>query len=142
VLCFARSWYGSGKRKRSTCNQHHCHKDLDHVFYSFDVWGELLLYRKKQHPLHIPPIYRINRKVPFALHLLEEKGVILAGGLPLGERMLVFIIEASSKEEADRILRELPCWEVFDWEVRPILTFGNRATEGQSIVSKLRKSRK
>lgn len=74
-----------------------------------------------------------------ALHQLEEKGIILAGGLPLGERTLVFIMEASSNEQADRILRELPCWGVFDWEVRPILSFGKRSKEEQSIVSKLKK---
>jgi hypothetical protein len=77
-----------------------------------------------------------------ALHQLEEKGIILAGGLPLGERTLVFIMEASSNEEADKILRELPCWGVFDWEVRPILSFGKRSKEEQSIVSKLKKSLK
>ena len=77
-----------------------------------------------------------------ALHKLEKAGVILAGGLPLGERTLVFIMEASCNEEADRILRELPCWGVFDWEVRPILSFGKRSKEEQSIVSKLKKSLK
>jgi hypothetical protein len=77
-----------------------------------------------------------------ALHKLEDKGIILAGGLPLGERTLVFIMEASCNEEADRILRELPCWGVFDWEVRPLLTFAKRSKEEQGIVSKLKKSRK
>ena len=77
-----------------------------------------------------------------ALHKLEKKGVILAGGLPLGERTLVFIMEASCNEEADRILRELPCWGVFDWEVRPILSFGKRSEEEQRNVAKLKKSRK
>lgn len=75
-----------------------------------------------------------------ALYELEKKGTILAGGLPLGERTLVFIMEASCNEEADHILRELPCWGVFDWEVRPILSFGKRSKEEQSIVSKLKKS--
>jgi hypothetical protein len=77
-----------------------------------------------------------------ALRKLEESGVILAGGLPLGERTLVFIMDASCNEEADRILRELPCWGAFDWEVRPLLTFANRSKEEQSIVSKLKKSLK
>ncbi|MBJ7326014.1 MAG: hypothetical protein JHC52_01565 [Chthoniobacterales bacterium] len=75
-----------------------------------------------------------------ALEKLEQKGTILAGGLPLGERSLVFIMEASSNEEADQILRDLPCWAVFDWEVSPILSFGKRSEEEKGNVSKIKKS--
>jgi len=75
-----------------------------------------------------------------ALEKLEQKGTILAGGLPLGERALVFIMEASSNEEADQILRDLPCWGVFDWEVSPILSFGKRSKEENANVSKIKKS--
>jgi len=50
---------------------------------------------------------------------LEKKKKILAGGLPVGDRAFVFIAEASSNEELDQLLRELPMWGALDWEVTP-----------------------
>jgi hypothetical protein len=43
-----------------------------------------------------------------ALMKLEANKKILAGGLPVGDRAFVFILEASSHEEADQLLRVLP----------------------------------
>jgi len=39
---------------------------------------------------------------------LKTEGKILAGGVPVGDRAFVFIIEAPSNEEADRIVRDMP----------------------------------
>lgn len=47
-----------------------------------------------------------------ALMNLEADKKILAGGLPVGDRALVFILEAASHEEADQLLRDLPAWGV------------------------------
>ena len=41
---------------------------------------------------------------------LEAEKKILAGGLPVGDRAFVFIAEASSNEELDRLLRSIPMW--------------------------------
>ncbi len=49
-----------------------------------------------------------------ALMRLEADKKIIAGGLPVGERKFVFILEASSNEEADQILRDLPAWGVVE----------------------------
>jgi hypothetical protein len=39
---------------------------------------------------------------------LKTEGKILAGGVPVGDRAFVFIIEAPSNDEADRIVRDMP----------------------------------
>ena len=41
---------------------------------------------------------------------LKTEGKILAGGLPVGDRAFVFIIEAPSNDGADRIVRDMPAW--------------------------------
>jgi hypothetical protein len=43
-----------------------------------------------------------------ALMKLEAEKRILVGGLPVGDRAFVFILEASSNEEADQVLRDIP----------------------------------
>jgi hypothetical protein len=70
---------------------------------------------------------------------LEKKKKILAGGLPVGDRAFVFITEASSNEELDQMLRELPMWGSLEWEVTALQTFTGRAAQERSIIKKLRK---
>jgi len=72
-----------------------------------------------------------------ALMRLETGGKILAGGVPLGERALVFIVEAASHDEVDRLVRSLPMWGVFTWEVRPLQTFAGRAAQEREFLQKL-----
>ena len=43
---------------------------------------------------------------------LKAEGRMLAGGLPVGDRAFVCIIEAASNDEPDRIVREMPTWGV------------------------------
>jgi|KBSSwiStaDraftv2_1062776.scaffolds.fasta_scaffold133279_2 hypothetical protein len=74
-----------------------------------------------------------------ALLKLETDRRILAGGLPLGDRSFVFILEASSNEEADQILREIPAWGVLKWEVKPLQSFEGRAKKERSVLAELKK---
>ena len=62
-----------------------------------------------------------------ALTALESKKKIVAGGLPLGERAFVFIVDAKSNEEVDALLRDLPMWGVLKWQVTPLQSFTGRA---------------
>ena len=39
---------------------------------------------------------------------LKAERMVVAGGLPVGDRAFVCIIEAASNDEADRIVREMP----------------------------------
>jgi hypothetical protein len=74
-----------------------------------------------------------------ALMKLEADKKIIAGGLPVGERKFVFILEASSNEEADQILRDIPAWGVLKWQVMPLQSFEGRADKERSVVSELKK---
>ena len=41
---------------------------------------------------------------------MKAEGKILAGGIPVGDRAFICIIEAASNDEADRIVRDMPVW--------------------------------
>jgi hypothetical protein len=70
---------------------------------------------------------------------LEADKKILAGGLPVGDRALVFILEAASHEEADQLLRDLPAWGVLKWAVIPLQSFEGRAKKERSVVEGFKK---
>ena len=69
---------------------------------------------------------------------LERKKKILAGGLPVGDRSFVFIAEAESNDELDKMLRQMPMWGVLDWEVTPLQTFNERAKQEQQAVKEMK----
>lgn len=70
---------------------------------------------------------------------LEAEKKILAGGLPVGDRAFVFIVEASSNEEVDNILRDLPAWSGLEWEVTPLVSLEGRLKKDRSIVEEIKK---
>lgn len=73
---------------------------------------------------------------------LEKKKKIIAGGLPVGDRSFVFIVEAESNDELDKMLRQLPMWGTLDWEVTPLQTFNERAKQEQQAVKDIKKTLK
>lgn len=73
-----------------------------------------------------------------ALLKLEADKQIIAGGLPVGERKLVFILEAPSNEKADEILRDIPVWGVLKWQVTPLQSFEGRADKERSVLADLK----
>jgi len=75
-----------------------------------------------------------------ALIELEKTKKILGGGLPLGDRSFVFIMEASSNEEVDRLLRSLPMWGALKWKVTAIQTFEGRASQERDFVKQMKKA--
>ena len=58
-----------------------------------------------------------------ALINLESENTVLAGGVPVSERGVVFIIDARSNEELDQVLRGLPLWGILEWQVTPLQSF-------------------
>jgi len=70
---------------------------------------------------------------------LEGDKNILAGGLPVGDRAFVFIVEAASNEEVDRLLRTIPAWGVLKWQVTALQTFAGRAAQEREVVKELKK---
>jgi len=73
------------------------------------------------------------------LSKLEAEKKILAGGLPVGERSFVLIVEATSNEELDQMLRNIPMWGSLKWEVTPLQTIGGRAAQERNAVKELKK---
>lgn len=73
-----------------------------------------------------------------ALIKLEAQKKILAGGLPVGDRAFVCIVEASSNDEVDQLLRGLPMWGALKWKVTPLQSFEGRATQERQIVKQLK----
>jgi hypothetical protein len=69
-----------------------------------------------------------------ALMKLEKEGRIVAGGLPVGERSFLFIAEAASNDDLDAMLRELPAWGVFEWQVTALQSFAGRAAIEKAAV--------
>ena len=69
---------------------------------------------------------------------LESEKTILAGGLPIADRAFVFVIEASSNEELDQLLRSIPAWGVLKWEVTPLQSFAGRAAQEREVIKQLR----
>jgi hypothetical protein len=63
----------------------------------------------------------------------------LAGGLPVAERKFVFILEAASTVEVDRILRDIPAWGVLQWQVTPLQSFAGRASMERGILAELKR---
>jgi len=76
-----------------------------------------------------------------ALMKLEAQKKIAAGGLPVGDRAFVFIAEAASNEELDRLLRSLPAWGVLEWHVTPLQSFAGRAAQERDVVKQFKKRR-
>jgi hypothetical protein len=72
-----------------------------------------------------------------SLMRLEAEKKILAGGVPLGDRAVVFIVDAASHDEVDRMLRSIPMWGLFKWDVIALETFAGRAEQEREFVQRL-----
>ena len=70
---------------------------------------------------------------------LEKEKKIVAGGLPVGERALIFVADAKSHDELDLMLRAIPGWGIFEWEVTPLQTFDARARIERDAVAAMKK---
>lgn len=75
-----------------------------------------------------------------ALMKLQEEKKIIAGGLPIGDRAFVFIVEASSNNELDKLLRSLPAWGALKWKVTALESFAGRAAQEREILNELKKT--
>ena len=69
---------------------------------------------------------------------MEAEGKILAGGLPVGERAFVFVIEAANNDEADKLIRAIPSWPVLQWKMTPLQSLSARADIERGVVASLK----
>ena len=58
-----------------------------------------------------------------ALKTLKSQGRILAGGFPVGERAIAFIVESDSPKELDALLLRVPFWGIVKTKVTPLQDF-------------------
>jgi muconolactone delta-isomerase len=61
-----------------------------------------------------------------ALQNLKSEGKIVAGGFPVGERAITFILEADSPKEVDSLLLGIPFWGIATTKVTPLQGFEDR----------------
>ena len=67
---------------------------------------------------------------------LEAEGKISASGLPIGDRTIVFVLEAESNAEADSIIQSMPIWSMLEWEVVALQSVGDRMAQEKQMLAK------
>ena len=71
---------------------------------------------------------------------LKSEGKILAGGNPLGERAIAFIVEADSPKELDELLLGIPFWVITKTKVTPLQDFEDRRDQDQQAAEQMEQS--
>lgn len=72
-----------------------------------------------------------------ALDSLKSEGKILAGGFPVGERAIAFILELDSPEELDSVLMGIPFWGIVKTKVTPLQDFEGRREQDRQFAEQL-----
>src|SRR5215204_6236551 len=75
-----------------------------------------------------------------ALSNLESEGKILAGGYPVGERAIAFIVEVDSPKELDALVQGIPFWGIVKTKVTPLQDFEDRRDQDQQFIEQLEQS--
>ena len=68
---------------------------------------------------------------------LKSQGKIVAGGLPVGERALAFIVEAESNKELDDLLEDVPLWGVVKTKATPLADLEDRLEHDRQFTERL-----
>ena len=61
----------------------------------------------------------------------------ISGGVYLAERKGVFLVEASSNEEVDKMILSLPFWGLLKWEVYPLNSYADRLAYEKMMVKEM-----
>ena len=75
-----------------------------------------------------------------AMENLRSEGKILAGGFPVGERAIAFILEADSPEEVDSLLYGVPFWGVTKTKVAPLQDWDSRRQLDRQATEQMEQS--
>ena len=75
-----------------------------------------------------------------ALINLRSEGKVLAGGYPVGERAIAFIVESDSPKELDSLLLEIPFWGITKTKVTPLQDFEDRRDQDQQAAEHMEQS--
>ena|SRR5829696_4388842 len=71
------------------------------------------------------------------LNNLKSEGKVVAGGFPVGERAVAFIIEADSPKELDVLLQGIPFWGIVKTKVTPLQDFEDRHDQDRQFAEQL-----
>ncbi len=74
------------------------------------------------------------------LSSLRSEGKIVAGGFPVGEKAIAFIIEADSPKELDALLQGIPFWGIVKTKVTPLQDFEDRRDQDRQFAEQLEQS--
>ena len=75
-----------------------------------------------------------------ALINLKSEGKVIAGGFPVGERAIAFIVETDSPEELDSLLEEIPFWGILKTKVTALQAFEARRDQDRQFAEQLEQS--
>jgi muconolactone delta-isomerase len=75
-----------------------------------------------------------------ALKTLKSEGKILAGGFPVGERAIAFIVESDSPKELDASLQSIPFWGIVKTKVTPLQDFEDRHDQDRQATEQMEQS--
>jgi muconolactone delta-isomerase len=75
-----------------------------------------------------------------ALKTLKSEGKILAGGFPVGERAIAFIVESDSPNELDALLEFIPFWGIVKTKVTPLQDFEARHDQDRQGTEQMEQS--
>ncbi len=75
-----------------------------------------------------------------ALQNLKSEGKILAGGFPVGERAIAFIVESDSPKELDALLQFIPFWGIVKTKVTPLQDFDDRHEQDRQATEQMEQS--
>jgi muconolactone delta-isomerase len=75
-----------------------------------------------------------------ALKTLKSEGKILAGGFPVGERAIAFIVESDSPKELDTLLLRIPFWGIVKTKVTPLQDFDDRQDQDRQATEQMEQS--
>lgn len=73
-----------------------------------------------------------------SLDKLAKEGKVRAGGLLVGARAGVVVVAAKSHDEVTQLVRALPAWGVWHWQVTPLESFAHRVDLEKEMVQELR----
>ena len=62
----------------------------------------------------------------------------ILGGICVGERRGVFVVEAESNEEVDKMLESLPFWGLLKWNVTALNSFASRAAQDKMSMAAMK----
>jgi hypothetical protein len=75
-----------------------------------------------------------------ALIKLKSEGKVIAGGYPVGERAIAFIVEADSPKELDSLLLEIPFWGITKTKATPLQDFEDRRELDRQAAEQIERS--